>query len=48
MNFVVFLFLGYLAAGCSSGGNIISDHDHSAPFGTYKTYNFMEGAGPDH
>ncbi len=47
MNFVVFLFLGYLAAGCSSGGNIIADHDRSAPFGTYKTYNFMEGAGPE-
>ncbi len=46
-NFVVFLFLGYVVAGCSSGGNIIADHDRSAPYGTYKTYNFMEGAGPD-
>ncbi len=48
VNFIVFLFVGYALAGCSSsGGNIISDHDRSAPFGSYKTYNFMEGAGPD-
>ena len=47
INFVVLVFVGYVLAGCSSGGNIISDYDHSAPFGTYKTYNFMEGAGPD-
>ncbi len=42
------MFMGYLLTGCSSsGGNIISDHDRSAPFGSYKTYNIMEGAGPD-
>jgi len=39
--------MAYALAGCSSGGNIIADHDRSAPFGTYKTYNFMENAGPD-
>ena len=48
IEFIVFLIIGYALAGCSSsGGNIISDHDRSAPFGSYKTYNFMEGAGPD-
>ncbi len=46
-NFAVLLFLGFVLAGCSSGGNIISDHDKSAPFGSYKTYNFMPGAGPE-
>ena len=39
--------MGYLLASCSSGAQIISDYDHSAPFGSYKTYNFMEGAGPE-
>lgn len=38
--------MGYVLAGCSSGPNIISDYDHSAPFDTYKTYNFMTDAGP--
>ncbi len=46
-NITVFLFTGYILAGCSSGPNIISDYDHDAPFETYNTYNFMEGAGPD-
>ncbi len=41
------LFAGCLMASCSSGPNIMSDYDQSAPFDTYKTYNFMEGAGPD-
>ncbi len=45
-NSIVFLFLGYVLAGCSSGPKIISDYDHSAPFDTYKTYNFMADAGP--
>jgi len=46
-NFAVLLLLGFVLAGCSSGANIISDHDRSAPFGSYNTYNFMEGAGPE-
>ena len=43
---IVFLFMGYVLGGCSSGPNIISDYDRDAPFDTYKTYNFMESAGP--
>jgi len=40
--------MGYTLVGCaSSGANIMSDYDHDAPFGSYKTYNFMEGAGPE-
>ena len=43
------LFIGYALAGCSSSGaNIMADYDRSAPFGSYQTYNFMEGAGPDY
>jgi hypothetical protein len=39
--------LGYALAGCSSSGvNIMADYDDAAPFGSYKTYDFMEGAGP--
>ena len=35
-------------AGCASGPDIMSDHDPSANFGAYNTYNFVEGAGPDY
>lgn len=35
------------ATGCASSANIRSDYDPSADFGTYTTYGFMEGAGPD-
>jgi hypothetical protein len=34
-----------LLSGCSSS-NIRSDYDHDADFGSYRTYNFMENAGP--
>ena len=40
---VAIMFLG----GCASGSNILYDYDRSADFGAYKTYNFIEGAGPD-
>jgi hypothetical protein len=40
---VLFVALG----GCATGGNIMYDYDRSADFGSYQTYNFMEGAGPD-
>ena len=41
------LFLGYSMGGCTSGPKILSDYDPGAPFESYTTYNFMEGAGPD-
>lgn len=48
VELIFFLAMSYALAGCaSSGGNILSDYDHEAPFGSYKTYNIMEGAGPD-
>ncbi len=44
----VILGLAIIAlGGCASGPNIIYDYDRSANFGAYRTYNFMEGAGPD-
>ncbi len=45
--FVILLVLASLA-GCSSSGTLRSDYDHSADFGTYKTWNFIDGAGPDY
>jgi hypothetical protein len=45
--FVILVFFGGLA-GCSSSGTLRSDYDHSADFGAYKTWNFMDGAGPDY
>ena len=47
-NLIVILFTAYIASACSSGAKIIADHDKSAPFGSYKTWNFMENAGPDY
>ena len=44
---VMFLFTVCAMAGCSSGPNIMSDHDRSADFGSYTTYNFFADAGPE-
>ncbi len=44
---IIFPFMGYTLAGCASGPNILSDYDHDADFGSYHTYNFVEGAGPE-
>jgi hypothetical protein len=35
-------------AGCASGAKIRSDYDRSADFGAFKTWNFIDGAGPDY
>ena len=48
MNLIILLFMGYAMGGCASGPSILSDYDNTAPFDSYTTYNFMEGAGPDH
>jgi hypothetical protein len=45
-NIIILLFAAVLAA-CASGANIQSDYDPGADFGSYTTYDFMEGAGPD-
>jgi len=37
-----------LLVGCASSPKIIYDYDRSANFGSYQTYNIMEGAGPDY
>jgi len=43
------LLLSALAfAGCASVPNVLTDYDRAADFGSYNTYNFVEGAGPDH
>ena len=44
---VVLIFLASLA-GCSSSGKLRSDYDHGADFGAYKTWDFIDGAGPDY
>ena len=43
---VLLLFVASIA-GCASGSKIRSDHDPSANFGAYNTYNFFSDAGPD-
>jgi len=46
-EFIGLLIVAYALTGCSSSNMIISDYDHSANFGSYTTYNFVEGAGPE-
>ena len=45
---LILLLSALVFAGCASGPNIMTDYDRAADFGAYKTYNFVEGAGPDH
>jgi hypothetical protein len=42
------LFLLAVSAGCASGAKINSDYDGTADFGSYKTWEFIEDAGPDY
>jgi hypothetical protein len=44
---VILLLIASLA-GCSSGGKLRSDYDHGADFGSYRTWDFIEDAGPDY
>ncbi|MCH8335890.1 MAG: DUF4136 domain-containing protein [Proteobacteria bacterium] len=44
----VFLIFFASLAGCSSSGKLRSDYDHGADFGAYKTWDFIEDAGPDY
>ena len=49
INLIIVIFMGCVLSSCSSSGaNIIADHDRSAPFGSYTTWNFMDNAGPDY
>jgi hypothetical protein len=44
INIAVFALL---LSACSSGPDIRSDYDRAADFSGYRTYNFIDGAGPD-
>ena len=44
---IVVLFFASLA-GCSSSGKLRSDYDRGADFGAYKSWDFIEDAGPDY
>ena len=43
LNSFVFLLMVFVLGACSSGAKIRSDYDRSADFGSYTTYNFMDG-----
>jgi len=47
IRIVILLLIGYAVSGCSTS-NIRSDYDPDVDFGAYKTYDFMDGAGPDY
>jgi hypothetical protein len=42
------LFFVASIAGCSSSAKVIADYDHGNDFGAYKTWEFIEDAGPDY
>ena len=44
---LIFILVFIALGGCASGPKIIYDYDHNADFGSYRTYNFFEGVGPD-
>ena len=46
-NGLILVALIISLSGCASSSKILYDYDRSADFGSYQTYNFMEGAGPD-
>ncbi len=48
IRYFIFLLFIFGLAGCSSGGKLRSDYDPGADFSSYKTWNFIDGAGPDH
>jgi hypothetical protein len=46
-NLIIFSAV-FCFAGCASGPNVRSDYDPGADFSSYKTYDFVKGAGPDY
>jgi hypothetical protein len=47
-HLLVILAIVFGLAGCSSGGKLRSDYDHTLDFSGYTTWNFIEDAGPDY
>lgn len=47
LNLAAIVAIAAGASGCASGPNIRSDHDPSADFSQYHTYNFFADAGPE-
>ena len=43
---LILIAVAIVMSGCSSASNLRSDYDPNADFGSYRTYNFMENAGP--
>ena len=48
VRFAALLLIMAGAAGCSSGPQILADWDPATDFGAYKTWDFIENAGPDY
>lgn len=47
MRFFAATMLIFFASGCSSQAKLRSAYDDSVDFSQYKTYNYIEGAGPN-
>lgn len=46
LSIVSIAVFALLLSACSSGPKILSDHDKTADFSSYRTYAFIDGAGP--
>ena len=47
LRFFTVSFLVVLASGCASESKLRSAYDDSVDFSQYKTYNYIDGAGPN-
>jgi hypothetical protein len=47
LSIVSLAVFALLLSACSSGPDIRSDYDRAVDFSGYRTYNFIDGAGPD-
>ena len=47
LSIISIAMLALFLSACSSAPDIRSDYDRAADFSGYRTYNFIDGAGPD-
>ena len=48
LHFSIVLIFTLIVSGCASSAKLRADYDQGADFSSYKTWNFIKGAGPDH
>ncbi len=48
LHFSIVLIFTLIVSGCASSAKLRADYDQGADFSSYKTWNFIKGAGPDY